>query len=107
MLAQHGITSPTGSVADSHNNPLAEAVYGLYKTESTYPRTWAGLTDKEYATIHWTHWTNNARLHQPLRHRTVSEVMNAYNQTRTKALAPFNKRHKTQEASVLHERNIM
>ena len=55
-----------GTVADSFDNALAEAINGLYKTECVYgPDTngWDDVSHLELATLSWVHWFNEERLH--------------------------------------------
>ena len=57
----------SGSVGDSFDNALAEAVNGCYKTELIYGPTrtgpWKTIDDVELATLSWVHWYNTSRLH--------------------------------------------
>lgn len=55
-LADYGIKPSTGRVSDSYDNPLAEAINGLYKAELIYSHPWASLTKVEFATMNWVHW---------------------------------------------------
>ena len=87
-LAHWGIKPSTGSVGDSYDNALAEAVNGLYKSELIYSQSWASLTEVEFATMNWVHWWNNHRLHEALGYRTPSEIITSYNQTRVSELTP-------------------
>ena len=43
-LADYGIKPSTGRVGDSYDNPLAEAINGLYKAVDLLPPL--GITDK-------------------------------------------------------------
>jgi putative transposase len=57
-----------GSVGDSYDNALAEAVNGLFKTEVVRGpvqagRPWKTVDDVELATLGWVHWHNHERLH--------------------------------------------
>lgn len=38
--------------------------------------------------MNWVHWWNTKRLHQAFGHKTPTEVITAYNQTRATTLAP-------------------
>ena len=87
-LADYGIKSSTGSVGDSYDNALAEAVNGLYKTELIYSQPWASLTEVEFATLNWVHWWNHERLHESLGYRTPADIIDMYNQTRVSELTP-------------------
>jgi putative transposase len=66
-LAEIGATPSIGTVGDSFDNALAEAVNGCYKTELIYgpARTgpWKTIEDVELATLSWVHWYNTSRLH--------------------------------------------
>lgn len=69
-LAEHGISPSVGTVGDSYDNALAEAVNGLYKAELIYSQpAWAGLAEVEFATMNWVHWWNTRRLHEHLGNR--------------------------------------
>jgi putative transposase len=55
-----------GSVGDSYDNALAEAVNGLYKAElirGPDQGPWRTVDDVELATLGWVHWHNTERLH--------------------------------------------
>ena len=59
-----GATPSTGSVGDSYDNALAEAVNGLYKTELIRRKgPWRTVEQVELATLEYVWWWNNARLH--------------------------------------------
>ena len=78
-LADHGIRPSVGTVGDSYDNALAEAVNGLYKTELIYSQpAWRSLTEVEFATMNWVHWWNTARLHEHLGQQTPAEVEATY-----------------------------
>jgi len=66
-LAEIGAQPSIGSVGDSYDNALAEAVNNLYKTELIYgPQQqgpWKTVVDVELATLGWVHWHNTQRLH--------------------------------------------
>ncbi len=65
-LDEIGAKPSIGSVADSYDNALAEAVNGLYKTElirGPDEPVWRTVDDVELATLGWVHWWNNERLH--------------------------------------------
>lgn len=74
-----GATPSTGSVGDSYDNALAEAVNGLYKTELIRRKgPWRTVEQVELATLEYVWWWNNARLHGELDYRTPVEVEEAY-----------------------------
>ena len=65
-LAELGALPSIGSVGDSYDNALAEAVNALYKTElirGPQQGPWRTIEDVELATLGWVHWHNTARLH--------------------------------------------
>lgn len=68
-LADLGATPSIGSVGDSYDNALAEAVNGLYKTElirGPDQGPWRSVDEVELATLAWVHWHNTERLHSYL-----------------------------------------
>lgn len=78
-IAELGATPSTGSVGDSYDNALAEAVNGLYKTELIRRRgPWRTIEQVELATLEWVWWWNNQRLHGELGLRTPAEIEAAY-----------------------------
>jgi len=65
-LEEIGAVPSIGSVGDSFDNALAEAVNSLYKAELVYgpeQGPWKTVADLELATLGWVHWFNNQRLH--------------------------------------------
>lgn len=78
-IAELGATPSTGTVGDSYDNAMAEAVNGLYKTELIYRRgPWQTIEQVELATLEWVWWWNNQRLHGELGYRTPAETEDAY-----------------------------
>src|SRR5690606_8499547 len=68
-----GATPSTGSVGDSYDNALAEAVNGLYKTELIRRKgPWRTVEQVELATLEYVWWWNNARLHGELDYQRFS-----------------------------------
>lgn len=64
-LDEIGTRPSIGTVADSHDNALAETTNGLYETECVYgPDTtgWDDVDELELATRSWVHWFNEQRL---------------------------------------------
>jgi transposase InsO family protein len=69
----------TGTIGDSFDNALAEAVNGLYKTELIRRRgPWRTIEQVELATSKYVWWWNNQRLHSELGYRTPIEIEQAY-----------------------------
>lgn len=63
-LAEAGVAASIGSVGDSYDNAMAEALNGTYKAELIAPgRPWRTRSSAEFATIEWIDWYNTARLH--------------------------------------------
>ena len=78
-IEELGAKPSTGTVGDSFDNALAEAVNGLYKTELIRQRgPWRTVEQVELATLEYVWWWNNARLHGELDMRTPLEVEQAY-----------------------------
>ena len=75
-----------GTVGDSYDNSMAEAVNALYKTElhrnpaalAANGGHWKGLDDLEIATCGWVDWFNNERLHGELDDDTPAEFEAAH-----------------------------
>jgi len=74
-----GARPSIGSVGDSYDNALAEAVNSLYKAELIRNQgPWKGVDDVELATLGWVHWFNTSRLHGTLGDIPPSEFEAAY-----------------------------
>lgn len=87
-LAAFGVTASVGTVGDSYDNALAEAVNGLYKAEIIHTRrVWPSVTAVEMATMDWVQWWNTHRLDENLDYRTPAEVEASYTQHLTAASA--------------------
>ena len=75
-----------GSVGDSFDNAMAEAINALYKTAlhrnpaalAANGGHWKGLDDLEIATCGWVAWFNEQRLHSELDDATPAEVEAAH-----------------------------
>jgi len=68
-LAELGAQPSIGSVGDSYDNALAEAVNSLYKAElirGPGQGPWKTIDDLELATLAWVTWFNAERLHGTL-----------------------------------------
>lgn len=78
-IAELGAVPSTGTVGDSYDNALAEAINNLYKTELIRQRgPWRTVEQVELATLQWVWWWNHQRLHGELDMRTPLEVEQAY-----------------------------
>ena len=81
-----GTASSTGSLRDSDDNALAEAVNALYNTELiTGPRhrPWRTIDDLEPATRRSVHWYNTDRIHSYLNDQPPDQLETAYTATTT------------------------
>ena len=65
-LAEIGAAASVGSVADSYDNALAEAVNATFKEELIHRRTWRTRTDVEIEAAAWVGWYNHHRIHRAL-----------------------------------------
>jgi hypothetical protein len=66
-LAEAGVEFSLGSRGDSDDNPFAETINGLYKTEVIRRRgPWRHIDNVEYATLEWVDWFNHRRLLEPI-----------------------------------------
>lgn len=78
-IIELGATPSTGTVGDSYDNALAEAVNGLYKTELIRRRgPWRTVEQVELATLEYVWWWNNQRLHSELDYQTPAELETQY-----------------------------
>jgi putative transposase len=78
-IVELGAAPSTGTVGDSFDNALAEAVNGLYKTELIRRRgPWRTIEQVELATLEYVWWWNHQRLHGELDMLTPIEVEHAY-----------------------------
>ena len=75
-----------GTIGDSYDNAMAEAVNALYKTElhrnpaalAANGGHWKGLDDLEIATCGWVDWFNTERLHSELDDAAPAEFEEAH-----------------------------
>ena len=73
-----------GSIGDSYDNALAEAVIGLFKKREIYRRgPWKGLEDVEFATLECVAWYNGSRQLEPLGYVPPAEIEKAYHDRQT------------------------
>ena len=63
-LSDVGVMPSVGSVADSYDNAMAEALNGTFKAELIHRcGPWKTRTQTEIAIYEWISWYNNARIH--------------------------------------------
>jgi putative transposase len=85
-VAELNARASIGTVGDSFDNAMAEAVNALYKTElhrnpaalAANGGHWKGLDDLEIATCGWVDWFNTERLHSELDDDTPAEFEAAH-----------------------------
>lgn len=74
-MVDAGIDSSLGSVGDSHDNAIAEALIGLFKTEViNVLGPWKSMGYVEWETLHWVSWYDAERLHSAIGHQLPQEV---------------------------------
>ncbi|MGI8332753.1 IS3 family transposase, partial [Actinomadura scrupuli] len=77
-LADLGVMASVGSVADSYDNAMAEALNGTFKAELIHRQTWRTRDQVEYAIVEWIGWYNNRRLHSAIGHMPPAEYEATY-----------------------------
>ena len=90
-----GAAPSIGTVADSYDNAMAEAVNALFKAElyrnpAVLVRVgghWKGLDDLEVETCGWVSWFNTERFHGELGDLTPAETENAHYATSPQTFA--------------------
>jgi putative transposase len=103
-LAELGATPSIGSVGDSYNNALAEAVNGLYKTElirGPDQGPWRSVDDVELATLGWVHWHNSERLHGYLNDVPPAEFEATWHETNRCATPGSSQNDETEPAPTM------
>jgi transposase InsO family protein len=66
-LLEAGANASVGSVADSYDNAMAEALNGSFKAELIeHQGPWRDADQVERAVIQWVGWYNTERLHSAL-----------------------------------------
>lgn len=90
-LEEAGIEPSVGSVGDSFDNALAEAIKGLSKAEVIHRRgPWRSFEAVEYATLEWVDWFNNRRILEPIGNIPPAEAeVNFYTALDTKPMAAY------------------
>jgi putative transposase len=77
-LAEVGVTASVGSVADSYDNAMAEALNGTFKAELIDRRSWPDQATVERAVLRWVGWYNHDRLHSAIGHVPPAEYEAMY-----------------------------
>ncbi|MGG7569013.1 integrase core domain-containing protein [Streptomyces sirii] len=66
-LIEAGVNASVGSVADSYDNAMAEALNGSFKAELIeHQGLWRDADQSERAVVQWVGWYNTERLHSVL-----------------------------------------
>jgi putative transposase len=82
-LAEAGMERSVGSIGDSYDNALAEAVIGLFKKEVIRRKgPWRNLDHVEFETLTWVSWFNSHRLLEPIGYIPPAELEAAYYRNR-------------------------
>ena len=75
-IADGGPEPSVGTVGDSHDNALAEAMIGLFKPEVIHRLgPWKSSDAVEWETLKWVDWFNNRRLLEPVGSITPAEAV--------------------------------
>ncbi len=78
-LAEVGASASVGSVADSYDNAMAEALNGTFKAELIeHQGPWRDFDEVERAVFQWVAWYNNERLHSALGYVPPDEYEHTY-----------------------------
>lgn len=78
-LADVGASASVGSVADSYDNAMAEALNGTFKAELIERQgPWRDFAQVEQAVFAWVAWYNSERLHSALDYVPPDEYEQAY-----------------------------
>ncbi|MGW8955594.1 integrase core domain-containing protein [Streptomyces sp. NPDC055709] len=74
-----GASASVGSVADSYDNAMAEALNGSFKAELIeHQGPWRDADQVERAVVRWVGWYNTERLHSALDYVPPEEFEAAY-----------------------------
>jgi putative transposase len=78
-LSEVGASASVGSVADSYDNAMAEALNGTFKAELIeHQGPWRDFDEVERAVFQWVAWYNSERLHSALDYLPPDEYEQAY-----------------------------
>jgi transposase InsO family protein len=78
-LADIGAAASVGSVADSYDNAMAEALNGTFKAELIEMQgPWRDFDQVERAIFQWAAWYNEERLHSALDYVPPAEYEEAF-----------------------------
>ncbi|MDK0524917.1 integrase core domain-containing protein [Streptomyces sp. ML-6] len=78
-LSDIGASASAGSVADSYDNAMAEALNGTFKAELIETQgLWKDIDQVERAIFQWITWYNEERLHSALHYVPPAEHEQAF-----------------------------
>ncbi|MET7931825.1 IS3 family transposase [Streptomyces sp. NPDC005349] len=78
-LLEAGATASVGSVADSYDNAMAEALNGSFQAELIeHQGPWRDADQVEHAVVQWVGWYNTERLHSALDYLPPEEFEATY-----------------------------
>lgn len=82
-LAEAGIEPSVGSVGDSDDNALAEAIHRLFKAEVIWPNgPWRTIAEVEFAVLEWVDWFNHCRLLRSIEDSPPAEFEAIYHEAK-------------------------
>ncbi|MGW9211792.1 IS3 family transposase [Embleya sp. NPDC055664] len=85
-LADVGAAASVGSVADSYDNAMAEALNGTFKAELIEMQgPWRDFAQLERAVVRWVGWYNDERLHSALDYVPPAEYEQQYRAAQAQA----------------------
>ncbi len=77
-LEDLGVVRSIGTVGDSFDNAMAEALNGTFKAELIHPRRWESRAELEVEIAGWVGWYNNERVHSAIEDKSPAEYEAAY-----------------------------
>ncbi|MFE9766618.1 IS3 family transposase [Streptomyces sp. NPDC005808] len=85
-LADIGASASVGSVADSYDNAMAEALNGTFKAELIEIQVpWTGFDQVERAIFQWVTWYNEERLHSAFDYVPPAEYERGFRRSQEQA----------------------
>ncbi|GLX02531.1 integrase core domain-containing protein [Microtetraspora sp. NBRC 16547] len=77
-LEDLGVVRSIGTVGDSFDNAMAEALNGTFKAELIHLRRWESRAELEVEIAGWVGWYNNERIHSAIEDKSPAEYEAAY-----------------------------
>jgi len=98
-LAEARTDTSVGNMEESHDNVLAEATVGLFKTEPfSFLGVWKSVARIGWKTLKWVGWHNTGRLHSAVGYVVPQEAEEAFHENLTER-----KRRPTIEPTTLRQ----